>query len=229
MQTYDNVEQFVKALKAGQLSPPQLTVDGMVMPLADAPTPNNPSDIAAFLFSPGTTCALWISVPASVVEKIDHIGTVSCKDHQHEYVRLHLKLPNTAEGSFFGKLLGHFQQTPALADVGSSLSSFNPAVGAQTPGDFLAAGFAGPVSAVFGWHPPHIPWKPRCAACIAGNMALAAAISAAIASAAPELLASPEAIAWLAAKFGISTTAAAAALGGLGGAALAKILCGNVC
>ncbi|HEY7311895.1 MAG TPA: hypothetical protein VH643_21200 [Gemmataceae bacterium] len=227
MQTYNNAEEFVNALKAGQLSQSELTVEGMVKPLIE-PMPGGPSH-GAFLFSPGTTCALWIPVPDSVIEKIDHIGTVTCKDHQHEYVRLHLKLPHTPERPFFAKLLGHFQQSAALSGMAAGAASLNSAFAGHGAGDFGIANFASP--AAFGWNPPHphIHWKPLCAACIAGNMALAAAIGAAIAAAAPELLASPGAVTWLAGQFGISTTAAAAALSGVGGAALAKILCGNKC
>lgn len=66
-------------------------------------------------------------------------------------------------------------------------------------------------------------WK--CYRCVAGNMALAAAIAAAVVTFGP---ASPGIVPWLAAKFGISETVAAAAAGGLSGGALAKKLC-NVC
>lgn len=67
-------------------------------------------------------------------------------------------------------------------------------------------------------------WK--CIRCVAGNMALAAAITAALVAFGP---ASPGVVPYIAAKFGISEVVAAAAAGGLSGAALAKKLCGNVC
>lgn len=67
-------------------------------------------------------------------------------------------------------------------------------------------------------------WK--CIRCVAGNIAIAAAISAAIVAFGP---ASPGVVPYIAAKFGISEAVAAAAVGGLSGASLAKKLCGNVC
>jgi len=63
-------------------------------------------------------------------------------------------------------------------------------------------------------------WK--CIRCVAANIALAAAITTAIVAYGP---ASPGVVQYIAAKFGISEAVAAAAVGGLNGAALAKRLC----
>lgn len=233
MQTYDNVEQFTKAMKAGQLAPPELAIEGMVMPVGDIPTPDNPSGVAAFMFSPGTSCALWIPVPPSVVGKIDHLGTVTCKDHQHEHVRLHLKLPHTPEGPFFAKLLGHYQR--AATSAGESVSHALNTMFTGRGNDFAMAPAASPMA--FGWHPPHIPlphppvppWF-ACARCISENLVLAAALGAGVAEiSAVAGLAQPAMISWLMTKFGVDAVVAGAAIGGVSDVGLARVLCRGVC
>jgi hypothetical protein len=67
-------------------------------------------------------------------------------------------------------------------------------------------------------------WK--CIRCVAKNISTSVAIGAAIAAFGP---ASPGVVPFIAAKFGISHAVAGAAVGGVSGAALAKLLCGGVC
>ncbi len=65
-----------------------------------------------------------------------------------------------------------------------------------------------------------------CIRCVAKNIGAAVAIGAAIAAFGPG---STGVVPYIAAKFGISEAVAGAAVGGVKGAALAKLLCKNVC
>ncbi|AFM25137.1 hypothetical protein [Desulfomonile tiedjei] len=86
--------------------------------------------------------------------------------------------------------------------------------------------FGGEIPSI-GVESPFDRWK--CARCVAINMGLSAAITAACVALAPSIASSGAAASYIAAKFGITPTVAAAAIGGLKGAALSKLLCEGVC
>jgi hypothetical protein len=94
-------EEFVRALSSQEGLPAlssASTIDGMVKP--------STADVSkAVLFSPGTSCNVWIPVPASVIEKVDLLGKIPCRDHEHDYVRLPLKKPSNPETAVFADLL----------------------------------------------------------------------------------------------------------------------------
>src|SRR4051794_19991255 len=35
----------------------------------------------------------WVSVPVNMIEKIDLLGTIPCRDHQHHHARINLREP----------------------------------------------------------------------------------------------------------------------------------------
>ena len=152
------------------------------------------------------------------------------KDHQHDYSQLHFVNPTTDEGKTLTELL---KQLTGLNE------SWLPDPALQSsPSHTVRLADQPTVMSWGGWHPPPIHWPPpipapnrqfQCAACVAAHMAVAAAIGYAIATAAPELLANPEGLAALAARLGVDVSVVSAAIGGLGGAALAKLMCKNVC
>jgi hypothetical protein len=76
--------EFLRALGEGSLAEP-ITREGVAKP--------DPGDPKAFLFSEGGSCGPWLKVPGEVVESVDFLRTVPCKDHEHPFVRLHLKRP----------------------------------------------------------------------------------------------------------------------------------------
>lgn len=98
--------------------------------------------------------------------------------------------------------------------------------------DSITSDNASPQGFMFSWTTP--PWiraldpTNTCAGCIITNMALSAAVAAFVAVTAPALLAGASGVTLVATTFGISE-AAAAAIGGLSGAALSKLFCEGVC
>jgi hypothetical protein len=88
-------EEFVKVLAEGkQLE--SFVLNGMVKKSDDPKT---------ILFAPGHSCSTWVSVPVSMIEKVEWLGKVPCKDHQHDHVRLFMKDPSVAEAAVFARLL----------------------------------------------------------------------------------------------------------------------------
>jgi hypothetical protein len=87
MRTYEPAE-FVSVLASNQQldEPMDLTLYGLVK--ADE------SDSSVLLFSISTSCEQWIPIPVSLISSIQHGGNVSCKDHQHPFVRIVLAEPN---------------------------------------------------------------------------------------------------------------------------------------
>jgi hypothetical protein len=145
-------EEFVTALRSSQglqLPVPALVLTGMAQQL-----PSEATD--AFLFSPGSSCAVWVPIPAKIVDKIDYLGKIACKSHEHDHVRVHFKAVTHPEASPFAQLLSaQTQRQPNLPVPAAEYVDLG----------FPAAPSAAlnPSIAAFGWHPPHIPtphWPP---------------------------------------------------------------------
>jgi hypothetical protein len=102
MTTY-HAKEFAEALysKNGLPSLPQspIVLTGLVRPADVGP--------AAIEFSPETTCLVWITIPMSIIEKVEYLGKVPCRDHQHDHVHLHLKFSIDAspEATAYANLL----------------------------------------------------------------------------------------------------------------------------
>jgi hypothetical protein len=77
-------EEFVKAFEKGRLKQP-LVLTGMTK---QAETGSN-----AILFSMGVSCGSWIRIPVEMIDKVEHVATINCRDHEHPYVSLYLKEP----------------------------------------------------------------------------------------------------------------------------------------
>ena len=75
---------FVKALSEGSLREP-IVKEGMVKP-----SENDPNSIQ---FSEGNTCQNWTKIPVEMIERVELLANIRCKDHQHPLVRLYLKEP----------------------------------------------------------------------------------------------------------------------------------------
>jgi hypothetical protein len=122
-----NVNEFVKAL-AGGLPKPSATVEGFV---------KSHDDTKYLSFSPGSTCSFWVPVPVALIESIDHLGTRPCGAEEHEFVRLHLKVPTTPEAEAFSQLLGKVSAQPTAyagmpavptAHAGLTAPAYTPAM-----------------------------------------------------------------------------------------------------
>ena len=187
-------------------------------------TPNSIS------FAPGFSCAVWIPIPITLIEKVDHLGMIGCNDHQHDHVRLHFVNPTTEEGKALTDLLKQI--------IGSDETRLlRPATTHPMPFDGQQS-----VLSWGGWRPPPIhpppihlppihlpdPSKPlRCAACVAGWATVAAGIAAyAAATGGIGIVALGD---WIVATYGVSTTTAlagaSAAVAGGSAAAIAYAMC----
>src|SRR5262249_16384381 len=90
-------KEFIDALKKDTLKEP-IIKDGMVK--------QDEKDSTVILFTEGASCDIWTKVPVDLIEKVDHMGTIRCRDHQHPFVRLHFKAPgNNPVAAVFAELL----------------------------------------------------------------------------------------------------------------------------
>lgn len=106
-------QEFVKALTSeGGLSVPSdcLTLTGMVKS-------SSGGAVDSVLFSPGTSCAFWIPVPVKMIDRVDHLGKIPCRDHEHDFVRLRFKMPTTDEGRVLTELLQQEEPPPAETEI----------------------------------------------------------------------------------------------------------------
>jgi len=89
--------EFVKALAEGTLREP-ISLEGMVKKCE--------SGTDAVLFAEGMSCLHWTRIPVEMIEEVDFISTVPCRDHEHPFVRLSLKEPtNDVVAQVFADLL----------------------------------------------------------------------------------------------------------------------------
>jgi hypothetical protein len=85
--------EFLERLRRNDLAP----LFGLVK------EPESGSDYILFTFDP--SCSGWTEIPLDLIEAIEPVSTVSCRDHQHQTVRLYLKVPESPEARLFASLL----------------------------------------------------------------------------------------------------------------------------
>jgi hypothetical protein len=92
------VGEFLKKLNDGALRAPLIS-EGFAKPIE--------GNREAFLFSPGTSCEGWTKIPAEIVETVEFLGELPCRDHSHPLVRIHFKEPppNDPFAAAFSSLL----------------------------------------------------------------------------------------------------------------------------
>jgi hypothetical protein len=108
-----SAERFLSLLAEDNLQ--QVVVQGMVK------IDEGISD--QLMFCSDNKCERWIPVPMGVVDQVEYLSILKCKDHQHPLVRLHLHLPPKQEISarFFAEVALRpdlMPQTNALASIG---------------------------------------------------------------------------------------------------------------
>jgi hypothetical protein len=79
-----------------------LTISGMMK------APEKESD--HLLLSVGADCDRWIKVPLELIEGVELVRMMQCKDHSHPYVLLEFKSPTTPEGILFADIIASFQK-----------------------------------------------------------------------------------------------------------------------
>jgi len=91
MRSYEPAE-FASLLASNKLEEPvDLTLFGLVK--ADE------KDKSVLLFSISSSCEQWMPIPVSLISSIRHIRNVTCKDHQHPFVRIVFAEPKKADAS----------------------------------------------------------------------------------------------------------------------------------
>jgi hypothetical protein len=149
MNNFKNVADFLKALNSPEGLPgPQLSVTGFVRPIVDGKSMDEHPGASSFQFSPGTSCSSWITIPSSIVSSVDHLGTLSCGDHQHELAHVYFGRPASQEARIFHDLL---RQQPSAHAVPIT----------SAPAEFVAGeGVGHPLAAFGGIHFPHPNFPP---------------------------------------------------------------------
>jgi len=91
MRNYEPAE-FATLLASNKLEEPvDLTLFGLVK--ADE------KDKSVLLFSISSSCEQWMPIPVSLISSIRHIRNVTCKDHQHPFVRIVFAEPKKEDAS----------------------------------------------------------------------------------------------------------------------------------
>jgi len=103
-------DEFLDRLRRDDISP-SVVLYGMVKPAEDSDD--------YLLFAHGYICKDWFRVPVSSIENISVLSTVPCDDHEHPFVLLVLKQPETDEGRLFASLV----RTSGQARHRSSISA----------------------------------------------------------------------------------------------------------
>lgn len=115
-------EEFVRALtlERGILSPgAPLSLTGMVKASTGGET-----DIV--MFAPFGSCISWTPVPVKMIQSVEHMGKVPCRDHEHEFVRLHLNTPDTEEGRALTGLLRQVESSGGQIEFGEDTQEWRP-------------------------------------------------------------------------------------------------------
>jgi hypothetical protein len=85
-------KEFIEQLTNDKINRPIYFI-GMVKKLSD--------NEEHFLFSQEGNCEGWIKVPVASVQDVEILDMVSCTDHQHPLVVLHIKQPQSEEALLF--------------------------------------------------------------------------------------------------------------------------------
>jgi hypothetical protein len=85
--------KFAEALSSGTFKQP-IVLTGLAK---QAENDNN-----AIMFAEGTLCQSWVKIPADMIDKVEYLATITCRDHEHPLVTLYLEDPprqNPAAGA----------------------------------------------------------------------------------------------------------------------------------
>lgn len=111
-----NRDEFLNALANGQLTPTveteQQPATGIIfvgiVKLAEG-------EDRHILFSPSVTCLNWFDLPVEIIEEVEPLGKIPCRDHKHDLVLIQLKEPSTPEAKLLANVLRHTSEL--LSDI----------------------------------------------------------------------------------------------------------------
>ncbi|MFF9981999.1 hypothetical protein [Streptomyces erythrochromogenes] len=104
--------EFLRKLREGDLTP-QIRIVGMVR--------SDEGDSDHILFS--RECIDWIPIPVDMIQALEHLGSVQCKDHSHPLVAVTFREPGSPEVRVFTRIFSSYQLTRKFecSDPNSSL------------------------------------------------------------------------------------------------------------
>lgn len=111
-----NPEDFLKKLTQGDISIP-VAFSGMVK------TSKTAKD--AILFS-SEQCSNWVEIPTTLIENVELVDVVPCKDHTHPYVNISFKKPKSAEAEVFLKLAAAYAASAASRNSDDDIANLIP-------------------------------------------------------------------------------------------------------
>jgi hypothetical protein len=96
---------FLKAISSGKLQS-SIRIQGMVKV--------EEKEKNILYFSPQSNCSRWIKIPLQLIENIEHIANITCKDHQHPFVAMTLKRPGEkdTDAKIYAELLSVYTSMP---------------------------------------------------------------------------------------------------------------------
>lgn len=108
--------EFLDALAAGGLER-TIVRTGMVKV--------SESETESLLFSEGSGCEDWVKLPLTMIQMVEYLDSVPCKDHQHPRVNLYVVVPPSADETVtaLGKLLRSAVQKPVQTTFKDSSTS----------------------------------------------------------------------------------------------------------
>lgn len=107
-----NVDTFFSMLQQDKLDAP-FSLSGMV---------KKPEGKEKSLpFAIGTHCRDWVNIPLHLIEAVEVIGKVPCKDHAHTLVKLYFKDPGHAEAKVFFSLLKVLSENSKISQSSSDI------------------------------------------------------------------------------------------------------------
>lgn len=102
-----NKDDFINALASNTLRPDDTDAAepeaGVI--LTGTVKPSEGTDYVTF--SPSAACERWIKIPADLIEEVEPLGKVQCRDHEHDLVLIQLRAPTTPEAELLTQLLRH--------------------------------------------------------------------------------------------------------------------------
>ena len=110
MKNYDPADFLSKVSVKNLSTPAEVSIVGLAK--SDETKPST------FQFSHSLACELWLSVPIDIVESIDHLRTIRCRDHQHPLVRIRFKRPDDSRA-----------RVAAIVSSGLTLFTLSPCFG----------------------------------------------------------------------------------------------------
>ena len=118
---------FAAKLREGHFASAPLSVTGLVKLPDDEGVRGRGKETAikALQFAHGSNCDHWITVPLTLIDRVDFLRVVRCKDHSHPLVTLVFSLPQTSEAQTFAAIANLASAPPATSPLTRAVPVFN--------------------------------------------------------------------------------------------------------